>query len=38
MTEILIPISTSHSPVLFSLSKEKKLQLEVKNFEKLIVL
>ena len=30
MTEILATISTDHSPLLFSLSKEK-IQLEVKN-------
>ena len=35
MTEILTPISTDHSPVLFSLSK--KVLLEVKDFGNLIV-
>ena len=35
MTEILTPISTDHSPVLFSFSK--KVLLEVKDFGNLIV-
>ena len=37
MTDILTPISTDHSSILFSLLKEK-LQLEVQDFGDLIVL
>ena len=35
MTEILTPVLTYHSPVLFSFSKEK-VQLEVKGFGNLL--